>query len=125
MKSIRFIDKRVLIVFGVLILFLLMMDFNSRMGDLSRLNAQRDKLSTDEAQLALTSQSLDTQIAYATSVLAVQDYARNDQKLVQPGDNPLVPIAPQGSTPQPTVTVTSIPTVVENWQRWLALFLGQ
>jgi cell division protein FtsB len=125
MKIIRFFDKRVLIVLGVLILVLLMMDFNTRMGDLSRLKAQRDTLSTEEAQLAQTAQSLDTQIAYATSDLAVQDYARNDGKMVQPGDNPLVLIPPQGSTPQPTPIVTSIPTVVENWQRWFALFFGQ
>ena len=125
MNIIRFIDKRVLIVVGVLILVLLMMDFNTRMGDLSRLKAQRDKLSTQEAQYGQTEQFLDTQIAYATSDLAVQDYARNDGKMVQPGDNLIVPFPPQGSTPQPTPIVTTVPTVVENWQRWIALFFGQ
>jgi cell division protein FtsB len=125
MKIIRFIDKRVLIVLGVLILVLLMMDFNTRMGDLSRLKTQRDKLGTQEAQLAQTEQSLDTQIAYATSDLAVQDYARNNGKMVQTGDIPLVPIPPQSMTPQPTPTITSVPTVVENWQLWFALFFGQ
>ncbi len=125
MKIIRFFDKRVLIILGVLILVLLMMDFNTRMGDLSRLKSQRDTLSAEEARLAQTEQSLNTQIAYATSDQAVQDYARNDGKMVQPGDIPLVPVAPQGSTPRPTQIVTAVPTQVQNWQRWLALFFGQ
>jgi cell division protein FtsB len=125
MKILRFFDKRVLIVLGVLILVLLMMDFNTRMGDLSRLKAQREKLSTQESQLAQTEQALNTQIAYATSDVAVQDYARNDGKMVQSGDVPLVPISPQGTTPQPTVTTTSVPTAVDNWQRWFALFFGE
>jgi len=125
MKLIRFFDKRVLIVLGVLILVLLMMDFNNRMGDLSRLKSQRDKLGTQEAQLAQTEQSLNTQIAYATSDLAVQDYARNDGKMVQTGDVPLVPIPQQGTTPQPSPTSTTVPNTVENWQRWYALFFGQ
>jgi len=125
MKIVRFFDKRVLIVLGVLILVLLMMDFNNRMGDLSRLKAQRATLTFQVDQLLQTEQLLDTQIAYATSDLAVQDYARNDGKMAQTGDVPIVPIAPQGSTPQPTPTPQNVPTVVSNWQLWFALFFGQ
>jgi cell division protein FtsB len=125
MKILRFFDKRVLIVLGVLILVLLMMDFNNRMGDLSRLKAQRTTLTYQVAQLVQTEQILETQIAYATSDLAVQDYARNDGKMAQTGDVPIVPIAPQGSTPQPTPTPQDVPTVVANWQLWFALFFGQ
>ena len=110
---------------GVIILIFLMMDFNNRMNELTRLNQEYDKLSSQVTQLAQTAQLLDTQIAYATSNVAVQDYARNSGKMIQPGDNPIVPFAPQGSTPQPTVIPTTNPTQVENWQIWYALFFGQ
>ncbi len=125
MKWIRFLDKRILIVAGVVILILLMMDFNSRMNDLSRLKSERDKLSTQEAQLLSTQQSLQTQIAYATSDVAVQDYARNDGKMAQPGDVVMVPVPGQGGITQPTPTPTVVTVQVENWQRWFALFFGQ
>jgi len=125
MKIIRFFDKRILIVLGVLILVLLMMNFNNRMVDLSRLNAQRETLTFQVAQLVQTEQLLDTQIAYATSDLAVQDYARNDGKMAQSGDIPIVPVSPQGVTPQPTSTPPSVATAVDNWQLWWALILGQ
>ncbi len=95
------------------------------MNELNRLNSQRDGLQTQAAQLDNTRQFLNTQIAYATSDMAVQDYARNDGKMVQPGDHPIVPIAPAGSTVQPTTIVTVAPAQVENWQRWYALFFGQ
>ena len=125
MKILRLLDKRILIVVGVVVLILLMLDFNSRMADLSRLKNQRDRLSTEEALLVQTEQFLDTRIAYATSNVAVQDYARNDGKMVQPGDFLLVPVSPGGSTPQPTTTPPVSTTVVDNWERWFALFFGQ
>jgi hypothetical protein len=118
-------DKRILIVVGLIILIVLMMDFNNRMNELTRLNSQRDALYTEEAQLASTQNYLNTQIAYATSDLAVQDYARNSGKMVQPGDKPLVPIAPAGSTVQPTVMPTLVAQQIENWQKWYELFFGQ
>lgn len=125
MNKIRSIDKRVLAIIGVLILIFLMMDFNNRMNELTRLNSQRDELYTQEAQLANTQQYLNTQIAYATSDKAVQDYARNEGKMVQPGDHPIVPVAPSASTIQPTITPTTVGAQVYNWQRWYALFFGQ
>lgn len=125
MKRIRSIDKRILIVAGLIVLIVLMLDFNNRMSVLAGLNSQRDVLYTEEAQLASTQNYLDTQIAYATSDLAVQDYARNSGKMAQPGDNPLVPISPVGSTVQPTIMPTTVVQHVDNWQKWYELFFGQ
>ena len=125
MKKIRSIDKRIFLVAGVVILIILMMDFNNRMNELTRLNREYDKLSVQVTQLAQTAQLLGTEITYATSDAAAQDYARNSGKMVQPGDNPIVPFAPQASTPKPTAIPTTNPTQVENWQIWYALFFGQ
>ena len=125
MQKLRSLDKRIILVVGLIVLIFLMMDFNSRMNDLTRLEAERDKLSVQVTQLAQTVQALDTQVSYATSDAAVQEYARTDGKMVQPGDSLIVPIAPQSSTPQPTSEPVSSPAPVENWQIWYALFFGQ
>jgi cell division protein FtsB len=125
MKFLRSLDKRILVIVGVIVLILLMLDFNSRMADLSRLKNQRDKLSTQDAQLVQTEQFLDTRIAYATSDVAVQDFARNNGKMIQPGDILLVPLSPGDRTPQTTPFATSVTVQVDNWQRWFALFFGQ
>jgi cell division protein FtsB len=125
MKNLRFFDKRILLVLGILILVLLMLDYNKRMGELTNLNSQLGDLSTQEFQLEQTKQFLNTQIAYATSDVAVQDYARNDGKMVQSGDIPIVPLSPGDSTAQPTVEITDVVPKVHFWEEWLALFLGE
>jgi cell division protein FtsB len=125
MKWLRSVDKRIFLIVGLIILIFLMMDFNSRMNELTRLDQEYDKLSGQVTQLAQTAQLLTTQIAYATSDVAVQDYARNDGKMIEPGDNPVVPIAPEGNTPQPTAIPITVQPQVANWQIWYALFFGE
>jgi hypothetical protein len=110
---------------GIAILVLLMMDFNNRMADLQRLTGERDHLSTRVGQLTQTIQVLNTKIAYATSDLAVEEWARQQGRMVKPGDMPIVPIAPAGGTPQPTPTSVATRRVVNNWEIWYALFLGK
>jgi cell division protein FtsB len=125
MKNPRFFDKRFLLVLGILILVLLMVDYNKRMSELTNLNTQLDNLSTEEFQLEQTKQLFNTQIAYATSDVAVQDYARNNGKMAQPGDIPIVPLSPGDSTVQPTVVIPTVVPKVNNWEKWLALFVGE
>ncbi len=125
MKKIRFTDRRILWAGVLIILILLMMDFNNRLGEMLRLNEQRGVSSAKLTQLVETQQFLENQIAYATSDVAVQEWARQEGRMVQPGDIPIVPIAPPGSV-QATESAP-VPTVepVSNWQVWEALFFGK
>ncbi|MCL4560024.1 MAG: septum formation initiator family protein [Chloroflexi bacterium] len=125
MKRFRFNDRRILWIGALIILVLLMMDFNNRMSELLRLNTQHDQISTEVADLVSTQQSLEAQIAYATSDVAVQEWARQEAHLAQPGDIPIVPVAPPGSTPQPPVIAVPTAVPVNNWQVWQALFFGK
>jgi cell division protein FtsB len=125
MKKIRFTDRRILWAGVLIILILLMMDFNNRLGEMLRLNEQRGVSSAELTQLVETQQFLEKQIAYATSDVAVQEWARQEGRMIQPGDIPIVPIAPPGSV-QATESAP-VPTVqaVSNWQVWEALFFGK
>jgi cell division protein FtsB len=122
MKSWERSWKYVLSALGIVILVLLIMDFNSRMAELRRLTSEKEVVGAQATQLVQTNVYLETQIAYATSERAVEEWAREKQHMQKPGDNPVVPLAPTNSTPVPTATPAVTPKVVENWDLWMGLF---
>jgi cell division protein FtsB len=124
-KSIKVNHLRILMVVGIVVLVFLMLDFNNRMTELQRLSSDRDRLTTRVVQLTETIQDLNTEIAYATSDLAVDQWAREEGKMIKTGDVPIVPVSPDQVTPQPTQAPQAAPHVVNNWDIWYALFLGQ
>ncbi len=122
MKSWERSWKYALSALGIVILVLLIMDFNSRMAELRRLTSEKEVVGAQATQLLQTNVYLETQIAYATSERAVEEWAREKQHMQQPGDNPVVPLAPANSTPVPTPTPAVTPKVIENWDLWMGLF---
>lgn len=116
--------RRALVILGALFLFILVMDFNNRVTDLFRLSAQRDQLETEMAALTATLNYLGTEIAYAGSTQAVEDWARLHHG-GKDGDIPIVILPPAQATPLPPVHATPTPRVVANWQVWWALFFGE
>ena len=111
-------------VVGIVVLVFLMLDFNNRMSELQRLSSDRDQLTTHVVQLTQTIEVLNTKIAYATSDLAVEQWAREEGKMVKKGDVPIVPVSPYQATPQPTPVPVATKQPVNNWDIWYALFLG-
>ncbi len=108
----------------IVVIILLMAEFNNRMTELNRLTIQRDRGSAQITSLVQTQVVLQTQITYATSVAAVEEWAYEEGRLVRPGDNPVVPLASgetSGPTPVPSVPLES-DDIVENWEVWYALF---
>jgi hypothetical protein len=118
------IAKRVFVVVGLILLVLLVMDFNSRMAELSRLTSQRERMGVQLTDLVETQVYVDTQIAYATSDAAVEAWAREEARWVQQGDYPIIPIAPDGVTPEPVMAVTPTPQPLSNWEVWLQWLSG-
>ncbi|MGD9094090.1 MAG: hypothetical protein PVF74_14675, partial [Anaerolineales bacterium] len=94
MRRLKFNWKYALIIVGVVVLALLVIDFNSRMADMRKLSLQRDKVAVEQENLERTKASLETQIAYATSDEAVERWAYEDGNLIRPDDNPVVPLPP-------------------------------
>ena len=108
----------------IVVIILLMAEFNNRMTELNRLTIQRDRGSAQITSLVQTQVVLQTQITYATSVSAVEEWAYEEGRLVRPGDNPVVPLASgetSGPNPVPSVPLES-DDIVENWEVWYALF---
>ena len=125
MKSWERYWKYFLSVLGILILVLLIMDFNSRMAELRRLTAEKEVVGAQATQLVQTNAALNTQIAYATSDSAVEEWARISQHMQRQGDNLVAPISPPNSTPVPTSTAVVTPRVVDNWDLWMDLFFDE
>ena len=125
---IRFLKgwKYFLVVFGLVILALLIMDFNSRMEEWRRLTDQKENISAQVTGLAATNMSLEEQIAYATSPAGVMEWAYQDGRWVRSGDQLVVPISPDGNRqPAPTPVPVVVSEPVENWQLWLSLFFDR
>ena len=117
--------QRIAIFLGIAILLFLIIDFNTRIEGLSRL---QNGLATQQAigtGVVLTQYALGTQVAYATSDAAAQEYARNQARLVQPGDNVVVPIPVPGATPQPSATPAPTFADSSNWELWMEYLFGK
>jgi cell division protein FtsB len=115
------------IVFGVaiVVLFFLVMDLNNRLSDLSRLSSQKNEAETVVVNLQQTLNVLNTQMSYATSDAAVEEWAYEYGHMVRPGEHLIIPLEPNGATQPPLVITTQAPTQVTNWEIWKALLSGQ
>jgi cell division protein FtsB len=117
--------KRFPIVVGMLILLLVLFAFTQRISEYLRLNTQLVNESARITELVATQAFLEDEIAYATSVAAVEEWARQDARWVQEGDFPVIPLAPEGATPQPEGGIQPTPTPSTNWDLWMTwLFSG-
>jgi hypothetical protein len=124
MKSAKNGWKYAVFVLGVLLMAALVMDFNSRMADLSRLTDEREVVRARATGLSQTKAALEADIEYATSEAAVVEWAHVDGHMVQPGEVPVVPLAPEQVTPIPTPRPVVTQAPMSNWERWLSLFTG-
>ena len=116
--------RRVAIFAGIFILIMFVIEFNTRLEELNRLNNQRDQSRVAATQAVETQAALLTQVAYAGSDAAVEEWARTQGHYLQEGDHPVVPIAQPGSAP--LVVNTPIPTAtpLQNWEVWWQLYFG-
>ena len=117
--------KKVGLIAAAIILFFLVMGLNSRLNELSRLSAQRDEVATVVSELESTLSVLRTQVEFARSEGAVEEWAYSEGRMVRPGEILVIPLSPPGTTPQPILLPTQIVVPVQNWEIWIALILGR
>ena len=117
--------RRVAIVIGIIMLVFIVLDFNRRLEELNLLNKQNEFVQTQATQAIQTQSALQTQVAYAGSTNAVEEWARTDGHYVQEGDLPMVPIGQPGTTPLEMSAPTPAATPQANWQAWWDLFFGE
>ena len=116
--------RRVAALIGILVLVFIVLEFNRRLEELNMLNAQSRLVQTHATQAVQTQLALQTQVAYASSDAAVEEWARTDGHYIQDGDLPVVPLGEPGATPIDASTPTPIPTQPSNWDVWWDLFFG-
>jgi hypothetical protein len=115
--------KYALVVIGLVVLTLLVMDFNNRMAGLRRLSDKREDVVIEATDLMQTQVYLETQVAYSTSEAAVDDWAYEEGHMVREGENLVIPLEYPGFTPKVTVIPTVTPEPESNLQIWYSLFL--
>ena len=116
--------RRVAVMIGILVLVFIVLEFNRRLEELNMLNAQRQLVQIQATQAMQTQLALQTQVAYAGSSAAVEEWARTDGHFIQDGDLPIVPLGQPGSAPIVASTPTPVPTQPEKWEVWWDLFFG-
>jgi hypothetical protein len=117
--------RRMAVFAGILVLILAVIEFNARLEELNRLNDQREDVRILATQAMQTQFALQTQVAYASSTAAVEEWARTEGHYVQEGDQPVVPVSQPGSEPVIVSTPTPTPTPMQNWQVWWELFFSE
>jgi hypothetical protein len=116
--------RRVLVMIGIIALVFIVLEFNRRLEELNMLNQQNQFIQTQATQAVQTQFALQTQVAYAGSDAAVEEWARMDGHYIQDGDLPIVPVEQPGAAPIEASTPTPVPTQPENWEVWWSLFFG-
>lgn len=116
--------KRWIFIVLIIILFLMVMGLNSSLAEYFQLTEQRSQMTERIENLEATQFALETQIAFAESDKAVEEWARTYQRYIQPGDQVIIPLSPQDVTPEVHYLETPTPNQEENWQIWWELFFG-
>jgi hypothetical protein len=125
MQSLPINFRRVFIAAGIIILVLMVIDLNRRLETLNTLDKQADIRRAQATQAMQTQISLQTQVVFAASTEAVNEWARGEAGLAQDGDQVVVPLGIPGNEPTATVEPTPPPTPMPNWQVWWSLFFNE
>jgi hypothetical protein len=115
--------KYALFVIGLIVLVMMVMDFNNRMAELRRLSDKEEEVALVMTGLVQTQLHLETRIAFATSDEAVNQWAYEEGNQVREGDVLVVPLQVPGSTPVPVILPSPTPVPESNVAIWLSLFV--
>lgn len=110
---------------GIVALVFIVLEFNRRLEELNMLNKQNQLVQTQATQAIQTQLALQTQVGYAGSNAAVEEWARTDGHYIKDGDLPVVPLGQPGSPPINANTPAPVPTQPAKWQVWWELFFGE
>jgi hypothetical protein len=88
------------------VMLFLVMNFNTRLGELSLLQNQEATVAAQATGVMLTQEVLQTQVAEATSPGAVDAYAHGEAHMGKPGDHVVIVMPVPGASPSPTPVST-------------------
>ena len=114
--------KRIIAVVGLIALLFLVLDFNTRMAELTRLTAQFENETRVLQDYSSEKEHLATEIAYASSDGAIEKWAREQGRYSKPGDYPIIPLADPDFEDElfaPTLSESETKSIWELWNQWL------
>jgi cell division protein FtsB len=117
--------RRLGVFISVGVLLVLVMNFNARLEELSRLQGEAATVRAQGTAIMVTQAALETQVALATSPAAAEEFARDQAHMAQPGDKVFIVMPAPGSTPPPAPTATPILTNLTKWDVWMLLIFGK
>jgi len=117
--------RRVFLIAGVLFLALVIVEFNSRLEELNRLNRQVKIVRAEATQASETKVAMETQVSIAGSDQIVEEQARSEGHMIQDGDHPVIILGDEETTLPESPEPISIPTPKPNWQKWWDLYFGE
>ena len=117
--------RRVALVAGLLFLVVVIVDFNSRLEELDRLNRQAEIVRAEATQVSLTKVAYETLVANANSDQIVEEDARSNGGMIREGDRLVVVMGDESAHPLDAPEPTPITTPKENWQLWWDLYFGK
>jgi hypothetical protein len=115
--------QNILIVAGLFIAVVMLVDFNRRMEELNRLTTKLAAVNAQGTTVMQTQEALVTQVAYATSDQAVEQWAY-ENKWVRVGEHPIELVPAGNTTPTPEPQLVTQAQSPPNWQTWWKLFFG-
>jgi cell division protein FtsB len=124
MKNSPFDFRKITIYIALIVIFFLLMGLSARFNELTKLTEQSNLMQTEVAALKITEYAIETQIAYATSEIAVEEYARESGYMVKPGEVLIVPLSDNKITPTPIIIPTVESEPIPNWKIWYELFFS-
>ncbi len=110
----------VLLVLGALVLG----DLNQRMVDARRLEKEATLLAQELTDLEAGIARLEVEIESANGVDTVEHWAREEAKMVRPGEHLVVLIAPDGKPLESIPPQTTPEPLPSNMEVWLELLFG-
>ncbi len=119
--------RRLIIVFGIGILFFLLGDLNTRITELNQMKRDRAEVEARVNELARYNATLQAKVEYAKSDEIVAEWAYSENRMVQGNPNEyVVVVIPESRN---LVEVAAAPpaalTPLENWQVWQQLFFSK
>ena len=125
MPALPFNVRRVATIIGIVALVFIVLEFNRRLEEMNLLNKQYQLVQQQATQAVQTQTALQTQVAFAASDGAVDEWARTDGHYIQEGDLPVVPLGQPGVAPVELSTPAPTATPMTNMQIWWDLFFGE
>lgn len=120
----RFDLRKLSIYIALIVIFFLLMGLSARFNELTKLSEQNNFMQTEVMALRITNSAIETQIGYATSEVAVEEYAREKGYMVKPGEVLIVPLSQNQITPTPMVIPVIVNDPIPNWRIWYQLFFS-